>query len=162
MFGISPIVYAYITQWMYTFVNELHLMPIMVLACKMSPKSVEASFYAFILAVINLGYLLSYQLGGLLTYSLGITATDFTNLWILIVIATVFPLVTLLFLLMLPNEYDVNEEIDKYFTLKKKSKSDLKSDINKNGDTVSRDSFIRVKTNIRDDIGEGEYLIDID
>ena len=60
---------------MFTFVNELHLMPLMILACKMCPKQVEASFYAFVLAVINLGYLVSYQLGGIITYSLGITAT---------------------------------------------------------------------------------------
>ena len=86
-------------------------MPIMVLACKMSPKSVEASFYAFVLAVINAGYLVSYQMGGLLTFALGITATNFTNLWILIVIATLYPLLTLFFLLLIPSKFDVNEEI---------------------------------------------------
>jgi hypothetical protein len=62
-------------------------MPLMVLAAKMCPKQVEASFYAFVLAVINLGYLISYQLGGLLTYGLNITANQFTNLWILIIIS---------------------------------------------------------------------------
>ena len=92
--GLSPLVYTYLTQLLYTFVNELHLMPLMVLACKMCPKSVEASFYAFVLAVINLGYLVSYQLGGLLTYGLGITATDFRNLWILVLLSAIFPLLT--------------------------------------------------------------------
>ena len=92
--GLSPIAFTYISQLFYTFVNELHLMPLMVLAAKMCPKQVEASFYAFVLAVINLGYLVSYQLGGILTYSLGITATNFKNLWILVVLASVFPLLT--------------------------------------------------------------------
>jgi hypothetical protein len=91
----------------------------------MSPKSVEASFYAFILAIINLGYLVSYQMGGLLTWSLSITATDFQNLWILIVIATIFPLATLFFLLLIPSKFDVNEEIEKYFRLRKSKKNDV-------------------------------------
>lgn len=74
---ISPVTYTYITSWLYSFVNELHLMPLMVLACKMCPKSVEATFYSFVLAIINFGYLVSYWLGGLLTSSLNITSSNF-------------------------------------------------------------------------------------
>lgn len=107
---------------MFTFVNELHLMPLMVLACKMCPKKVEASFYAFVLAVINLGYLVSYQFGGLLTFALGITATTFTRLWILVLISALFPLATQLLLLFLPEKYDVNEEIEKYFKLRRENR----------------------------------------
>ncbi len=94
----------------------------MVLAAKMCPKQVEASFYAFVLAVINLGYLISYQLGGLLTYGLNITAIQFTNLWILIIISAVFPLLTQILLVCLPEKYDVNEEIAKYFYMKRQQK----------------------------------------
>ena len=89
---------------MYSFVSELHLMPLMVLACKMCPKSVEATFYAFVLAIINSGYLISYQLGGALTLAFGVTSTDFSNFWKLITVSGVFPLVTLLFLFILPKE----------------------------------------------------------
>lgn len=113
--GMSPLVYTYITSFLYTFINELHLMPIMVLAAKMSPKAVEASFYAFILAIINTGYLISYNLGGILTYGLGITATEFGNLGVLVIIATAFPLVTLFFLLAIPGKFDVNKEIEMHF-----------------------------------------------
>jgi sulfite exporter TauE/SafE len=119
---MSPLVFNYVSQLFYTFVNELHLMPLMVLAAKMCPKQVEASFYAFVLAVINLGYLVSYQLGGILTYSLGITATKFSNMWILVVLASVFPLVTQVLLLCLPEKYDVNEEISKYFHMRRERK----------------------------------------
>mmetsp|Transcript_27437 Transcript_27437/g.19805 ORF Transcript_27437/g.19805 Transcript_27437/m.19805 type:complete len:138 (+) Transcript_27437:1017-1430(+) len=113
-FNMSPIDFTYVIQFLYSLTNELHLMPLMVLAAKMCPKSVEATFYAFVLAVINLGYLVSYWLGGLLTYLLGITSDDFTNLWILILIAALFPLITLLFLLLLPKSLDFNaEEIER-------------------------------------------------
>lgn len=57
---ISPIVFTYIISWIYSFISSIHLMPIMVLACDMCPKSVEATFYSFVLALINIGYLISY------------------------------------------------------------------------------------------------------
>ncbi|CDW88633.1 UNKNOWN [Stylonychia lemnae] len=152
--GLSPLVYNYIIQFLYTIINELHLMPIMVLAVKMSPKQVEASFYQFIMAVINLGYLISYQLGGLLTWALGITAHNFQNLWILIVIATAFPVVTLLFMLLIPSKFDVNEEIEIYFKQVRRDKRQKKYV------ETNRDSFIKVKSNLRDDIEVDELLID--
>jgi hypothetical protein len=65
-------------NFFYSFVGELHLMPLMVLAAQMCPKGMEATFYAIVTAVINLGYLFSYWLGGLLTYWLDITSTDFS------------------------------------------------------------------------------------
>jgi hypothetical protein len=58
---------------LYSTTNELHLMPLMMLACQMCPKGIEATFYALVLAVINAGYLISYWLGGALAYSLGIS-----------------------------------------------------------------------------------------
>lgn len=78
-------------------------MPIMVLACKICPKNVEASFYAFVLAIINAGYLASYSMGGALTKFLGITATNFDNFWILILISSLFPVVTMLALFFVPD-----------------------------------------------------------
>jgi hypothetical protein len=35
-------------------------MPLMVLAVEMCPRDVEATFYSFVLAIINAGYLISY------------------------------------------------------------------------------------------------------
>ena len=46
---------------------------------------------------------------------LGITADNFDNLWILIVIASAFPMITLIFVIVIPSNFDVNEEIEKYF-----------------------------------------------
>lgn len=79
-------------------------MPLMVLACQMCPKDVETTFYALVLAVINLGYLISYWIGGLLTIWLNVSSTDFKNFWVLILVSSVWPLCTLLYLLILPKE----------------------------------------------------------
>ena len=70
----------------------------------MCPKQVETTFYALVLAVINLGYLISYWIGGLLALWLKVGSDDFSNLWILIVISSLWPLATLIYLIVLPKE----------------------------------------------------------
>ena len=80
-------------------------MPIMVLACDMCPPDVEATFYSFILAIINFGYLLSYDIGGLITYKLDIEDGKFNNLWALITIASIYPILNLpLMCCLLPSQ----------------------------------------------------------
>ena len=64
----------------------------------------ETTFYALVLAVINLGYLISYWIGGLLAFLLNVGSDDFSNLWILILVSSLWPLVTLLYLFALPRE----------------------------------------------------------
>ena len=91
-------------QFVYALVNELHIMPLMVLAAQMCPNKVETTFYALVLAIINLGYLISYWVGGLLTVWLGMKSEDFTNFWILILISSFWPLVTLIYLFYLPSK----------------------------------------------------------
>jgi len=70
-------------------------MPVMILACEMCPMKVEATFYSFIMAIINLGYLISYDVGGLLMDALGITATNYSGLSTLVIITSIFPLFSL-------------------------------------------------------------------
>ena len=82
-------------------------MPLMVMACFMCPKDVETTFYALVLAVINAGYLISYWTGGLFTIWLGISSTDFSKFWILITISSLWPLLTLLYLFVLPKENEL-------------------------------------------------------
>lgn len=96
-----------VNTFFYSSINELHLMPLMVMACYMCPKDVETTFYALVLAVINAGYLISYWSGGLFTLWLGISATDFSNFWILILISSIWPLVTLFYLIVLPKENEL-------------------------------------------------------
>ena len=81
-------------------------MPLMVLAAKMCPKNVETTFYSLVLAIINLGYLVSYWVGGLLSIWLGMSSKDedFTKFWVLILISSGWPLLTLLYLACLPND----------------------------------------------------------
>ena len=84
-------------------------MPVMVLACDMCPKSIEATFYSFVLALINISYLVSYDLGGVMTSKLGITNQNFDNLTTLITIASVYPLLSLpLIVCLVPDKESFN------------------------------------------------------
>lgn len=40
---------------MLNFVAELNMLPILVLACKMCPKNIEATMYAMLMASMNFG-----------------------------------------------------------------------------------------------------------
>lgn len=52
-------------------VGELNTMPLLVLACKMCPKNIEGTMYALLMSTINLGGLLSGQIGAVITYYMG-------------------------------------------------------------------------------------------
>jgi hypothetical protein len=85
-------------------------MPILVLACNICPQQIEATFYSLVLALINVGYLLSYNIGGILTYQFGITNTDFSNLGSLILVASLYPLLVLpLMICFMPSETKLKE-----------------------------------------------------
>jgi len=59
-----------------------------------------------IMAVINLGYLISYESGGLISNWLGIKEGNYENLWAQILIATLFPLVMLVAILFVPKDFE--------------------------------------------------------
>ena len=104
--------YSYLVSTLYSFNNALHLMPIMVLACDMCPTDVEATFYSFVLALINISYLISYDFGGILTSKLGITNSNFDNISTLITIASIYPLLSVPFIICLvPNKQSFNNKL---------------------------------------------------
>jgi hypothetical protein len=70
------------TSCLYAFMNEVHLMALMIMAVKVCPKEVEATVFEVIMATINLSYLISYESGGLISKLLHVDATNFSNLWI--------------------------------------------------------------------------------
>ena len=112
---MTPITFTYIISWLYTFINAIHLMPIMILACDMCPPDVEATFYSFILAIINIGYLLSYNIGGFITYKLDIEDGKFDNLWALITIASVYPILNLpVMCCLLPSQKKMDKQFSQF------------------------------------------------
>jgi len=67
-------------------ISTIAYFPVLVLAARVCPPGVEGTLYALLLSVLNLGSVISEESGSLLTKGLGITAHNFSNLWLLILI----------------------------------------------------------------------------
>ena len=99
--GINDKVFSICDSLFIHMMAELNMIPVLVFACRICPKNVEGTMYALVMSTLNLGGLLSEQTGALVVYLLGITSSEFGNLWILIVIVNVFILLLLPFLYFL-------------------------------------------------------------
>ena len=82
-------------------IAEINSIPLLVLACRMCPKNIEGTMYALIMGSFNFGSILSSQFGGVLTYYMGITDSDFKNLGLLIFVTNSIQLLPLLLLGMI-------------------------------------------------------------
>lgn len=102
-YGIPDFIFCMTADALTTALAEINTMPLLVLACNICPKNIEGTLYAFLMSVLNLGSLISNQLGSSLTSQLEITASDFTNLPTLIFIANI------VYLLPMPSLYLVDE-----------------------------------------------------
>jgi len=87
-----------------TVAGRIAFMPVLVLAARLCPEGIEATLFALLMSVTNIASLCSYQLGAGFTYLLGIDETNFSNLWLLVVIANLSSLLPLPFLHWLPQE----------------------------------------------------------
>jgi folate/biopterin transporter len=85
-----------------TVIGQIAFMPVLVLSARLCPEGVEATLFALLMSIWNLAGLLSHEAGALLTQWLGVTETNFENLWLLVVITNVSTLLPLPFLGWLP------------------------------------------------------------
>ncbi len=86
----------------YTAVGRITWIPVLVFSARLCPVGVEATIFALLTSFWNLSGTLSKELGAILTQGLGITATNFEQLPLLIVMTSLSGLITLPFLTALP------------------------------------------------------------
>ncbi|MBD0302408.1 MAG: folate/biopterin family MFS transporter, partial [Tolypothrix sp. T3-bin4] len=82
--------------------GKIAFMQVMVLAARLCPSGVEATLFALLMSVFNSAGAVSHAFGALITYWLGITATNFESLWLLVVITNLSTLLPLPFINWLP------------------------------------------------------------
>jgi folate/biopterin transporter len=82
--------------------GQIAFMPVMVLAARICPLGIEATLFALLMSIFNLGGAISREFGALIMHWLGITETNFDSLWLLIIITNFIALFPLLFLNFLP------------------------------------------------------------
>ncbi|MEH1790874.1 folate/biopterin family MFS transporter [Nostoc sp.] len=85
-----------------TVMGKITFMQVMVLAARLCPPGVEATLFALLMSVFNSAGTVSQAFGALITYWLGITATNFESLWLLVVITNLSTLLPLPFINWLP------------------------------------------------------------
>lgn len=82
--GISDQLFALTDSAVLTALGQVAFMPTLVLAARLCPPGVEGSLFAALMSVYNASGATSSGLGAILTHALGVTETNFDNLWILV------------------------------------------------------------------------------
>ena len=100
--GISDEWFSLGDSLILTVAGQIAFMPVLVLSARLCPPGVEATLFALLMSVVNLSGLLSHELGAALTHFLKVTETDFTNLWLLVLLTNLSTLLPLPLLGMLP------------------------------------------------------------
>ncbi|XP_026193684.1 uncharacterized protein LOC113147410 [Cyclospora cayetanensis] len=92
---------------------EIQLLPLLVLTASICPPGLEGSVYAVMMSVRNTGAMVSRGISALLTYTAGITSTNFTHLTGYIVLCGASLLIPLIFLEYVPDDAEV-ERVKQY------------------------------------------------
>lgn len=108
--GISDEWFSLGDSLILTVAGQIAFMPVLVLSARLCPPGVEATLFALLMSIVNLSGLLSHELGAALTHFLKVTETDFTNLWLLVLLTNLSTLLPLPLLGMLPEASAMSED----------------------------------------------------
>jgi folate/biopterin transporter len=87
-----------------TVMGQLTFMPVLILAARLCPPGIEATLFAMLMSVLNLSGLVSKEGGAILTHFLGVTDTNFDQLWLLVLITNLGSMLPLIFIKLLPDQ----------------------------------------------------------
>ena len=93
--GIPDFVFAAMERVVITLVGQFISMPMVVLGARVCPVGVEGTLYALLMSITNFGDVISSEWGSLFTTMFGVTGTNFTNLWKLMLLCNFFDLIPL-------------------------------------------------------------------
>nr|QPI16798.1 MAG: BT1 family protein [Virus NIOZ-UU159] len=104
LLGLPDKMFAIGDDIILTILGQIGFMPILVLAAKISPQNIEASFYATIMSLNNLSSMMSSITGGIVTELFNVNSNNFDNLFYLLLFTNVVGLLPLLYLNYLPDD----------------------------------------------------------
>lgn len=108
LLGLPDKMFAIGDDIILTILGQIGFMPILVLAAKISPQNIEASFYATIMSLNNLSSMISSITGGIVTKIFNVNSNNFDNLSYLLLFTNVVGLLPLLYLNYLPDDKNKN------------------------------------------------------
>jgi len=98
-----------------TVMGQIAFLPVLILSARLCPVGIEASLFALLMSIWNMSGLVSQEIGALLTHWLGVTETNFDNLWLLVVITNLSTLLPLPLIKWLPSTDPQSQEVKKTF-----------------------------------------------
>lgn len=101
-FGIPDYFFVVIDECVSRMIGRIKWMPLLVLSSKLCPSGIEGTFFALLMSIDNVGLLTSSWGGGLLLHILKITRTEFSNLWIAILVRNILRVLPLTLLFLVP------------------------------------------------------------
>uniref|UniRef100_A0A7N0V486 Folate-biopterin transporter 6 n=1 Tax=Kalanchoe fedtschenkoi TaxID=63787 RepID=A0A7N0V486_KALFE len=100
--GIPDSFFVICEQCVSHIVSKLRWMPMIVLSTKLCPLGIEGTFFALLMCIDSLGSLSSKGGGGLVLHAFHVTRTDFTNLWLVILLRNLLRVATLSLIFLVP------------------------------------------------------------
>ncbi|CRH00033.1 folate transporter 2, putative [Plasmodium relictum] len=111
--GISNELFVLSGGFLIEAITEIQLLPLFILTANICQTGLEASVFATILSVKNLGSLTKKGTSSLLTYLMRIDSYNFDNMSLYILICGLFLLLSLCLVPLLPNEENIDKLKDK-------------------------------------------------
>lgn len=113
--GLPDYLFVIMEECISRVVTRVRWMPMIILSTKLCPLGIEGTFFALLMCIDSLGSLSSKWAGGMVLHLLHVTRSDFTNLWLVVVIRNVLRLVTLTLIFLVPNVGQSDEVISSDF-----------------------------------------------
>ncbi|KAM1330081.1 hypothetical protein FF1_042768 [Malus domestica] len=100
--GIPDYFFVIMEECVFRIVTKIRWMPMIVLSTRLCPLGIEGTFFALLMCIDSLGSLSSKWGGGAVLHALNVTRTNFTNLWLALLIRNVLRFLTLGLIFLVP------------------------------------------------------------
>ncbi|KAL0464003.1 UNVERIFIED_CONTAM: putative folate-biopterin transporter 3 [Sesamum latifolium] len=103
LFGVPDYALVVFDAAVSHMIGRLKWLPLLVLSSKLCPSGIEGTFFALLMSIDHVGSLTASWAGGLLLHTLNVTRTTFDNLWLAITIRSLFRVLPIGILFLIPS-----------------------------------------------------------
>lgn len=100
--GVPDYFFVVTEECLSRIVSRIRWMPMIVLSTKLCPLGIEGTFFALLMCIDSLGSLSSKWAGGVVLHLLHVTRTDFSNLWLVVLVRNLLRISTLTLIFLIP------------------------------------------------------------
>ncbi|KAE8731659.1 putative folate-biopterin transporter 6 [Hibiscus syriacus] len=100
--GIPDYFFVITEECLSRIISRIRWIPMMVLSTRLCPIGIEGTFFALLMCIDTLGSLTAKWGGGMTLQVFHVTRTDFTNLWLVVLIRNILRFATLGLIFLVP------------------------------------------------------------